>query len=412
MKKLLLLLFTIPFLAIGQEKGIQFEHGTTWEKVKAKAKAENKHIFVDAFTTWCGPCKYMSSTIFPQEKVGTFFNKNFVNLKIQMDETEGDNADVKSWRAEAKRFAKDYSITAYPTFLIFDPNGELVHRIVGGGEADQFIALAGEGLNPETQYVTLLKKFEANPTDVATAKVVAAAASKAYDKATADKALGVVIDNSSADELLTKESVSTLTRAASSTKSKAFDVIRKNKAKVDELTKPGYADQILGIAIINSEIVSKVRGSKEDILDQVVADVEKTYADVDMKNILASYKPNYYASKKNWPKYRDAVNAYIAVLGDKTQASQYNSFAWTIFENCTDPACLDAAIKWAEAGLKKEETAALLDTYANVLHKAGKTKEAIVAQEKAISLVDAQSKAEYEKTLALMKKGLPTWETE
>lgn len=159
MKKLLLLLFTIPFLAIGQDKGIHFEHNTTWAKVKEKAKAENKYIFVDAFTTWCGPCKWMASEVFPQEKVGTFFNEKFVNLKIQMDQTKEDNADVKSWYEEAKRFSKDYSINAYPTFLIFDPNGELVHRIVGGAEADDFIAKAGEGLNPETQFVTVVKKI-------------------------------------------------------------------------------------------------------------------------------------------------------------------------------------------------------------------------------------------------------------
>lgn len=32
---------------------IKFEHGT-WEEIKAKAKAENKLIFMDAYTSWCG----------------------------------------------------------------------------------------------------------------------------------------------------------------------------------------------------------------------------------------------------------------------------------------------------------------------------------------------------------------------
>src|SRR5690606_162646 len=126
MRKLFIMLFLIPLLTTAQEKGIQFEHNTNWEKLKEKAKAENKHIFVDCFTTWCGPCKWMADNVFVQEEVGEFFNDNFVNLKLQFDETKEDSEDVKSWYDEAKRFAKDYEVRAYPTFLVFDPNGELV----------------------------------------------------------------------------------------------------------------------------------------------------------------------------------------------------------------------------------------------------------------------------------------------
>ncbi|MDG1903455.1 MAG: thioredoxin domain-containing protein, partial [Schleiferiaceae bacterium] len=38
------------------EDGIKFEQGN-WANTLAKAKAENKIVFVDAYTTWCGPCK-------------------------------------------------------------------------------------------------------------------------------------------------------------------------------------------------------------------------------------------------------------------------------------------------------------------------------------------------------------------
>jgi len=170
MKKLFLLTLMLPFLAIGQEKGIRFEHGSTWEKVKAKAKAENKHIFVDCFTTWCGPCIWIAEHVFPQEKVGDFFNANFVNLKLQMDQTGKDSEEVRSWYGEAKRFAKEYAVRAYPTFLVFSPEGKLVHRMVGGSEADEFIARAKEALDPEKQYVTLVDRFEANPNDADLAK--------------------------------------------------------------------------------------------------------------------------------------------------------------------------------------------------------------------------------------------------
>ncbi len=64
-----LFLFHLPAFLGAQ--GIQFEHITFAEGL-AKAKAENKLIFVDAFTTWCGPCKMLTSKTFPDSAVGTF----------------------------------------------------------------------------------------------------------------------------------------------------------------------------------------------------------------------------------------------------------------------------------------------------------------------------------------------------
>ena len=409
MKKLLLLLFTIPFLAVAQEPGITFEHNTTWAKVKEKAKKENKHIFVDAFTTWCGPCKWMAANIFPQEKVGTFFNENFVNLKIQMDETEGDNDDVKSWRSEAKRFAKDYRVNAYPTFLIFSPDGELVHRIVGGAEADQFIAMAKEGLNPDTQYETLVKKFNANPADKAIAKATASAAVKAYDRDLTAKAVESLINNSTPEELMADDMLAMITKNIGKPGSKAFNTILENKAKVDEKLGAGKADEVLAIAVINNEVAPIVLKSEEDIFDKTIDEVSKKYPNVELTNIAASFKTNYYARKKNWPAFRDAVQAYINLDPSKVSPSQLNSFAWAIFENCDDPACVESALAWSKKSLEGEQEPALMDTYANLLHKVGKTKEAIEWQEKAIAAVDEASKAEYQATLEKMKKGEPTW---
>ena len=63
---ILALLSGISIAVAAQPTGIQFEHNTTWQAVLDKAKQENKYIFVDAFTTWCGPCKMMAKNIFPK----------------------------------------------------------------------------------------------------------------------------------------------------------------------------------------------------------------------------------------------------------------------------------------------------------------------------------------------------------
>lgn len=64
--------------------GISFEH-SSWEDILKKAKEENKLIFIDAYTTWCGPCKMMARNVFTDAEVGTFFNQNFINVKLDME---------------------------------------------------------------------------------------------------------------------------------------------------------------------------------------------------------------------------------------------------------------------------------------------------------------------------------------
>ncbi len=97
---------------VESKDGMKFEHGS-WTEILAKAKKENKYIIVDCFTTWCGPCKYMDSKIFPTKEAGDFFNANYLNVKIQFDSTANDNAEVKSWRKDMKAIEKEYAINAY-----------------------------------------------------------------------------------------------------------------------------------------------------------------------------------------------------------------------------------------------------------------------------------------------------------
>ena len=115
------------FLGNATAQGIDFFHGS-WAEAKEKAKAEQKLIFVDAFASWCGPCKRMAAQVFPDPKVGEYFNPNFICLKIDMEKPE--NAE----------FAGKYPVSAYPTLMILDSEGKVVQKSVGALNADGLIA--------------------------------------------------------------------------------------------------------------------------------------------------------------------------------------------------------------------------------------------------------------------------------
>ncbi|MDO8970421.1 MAG: thioredoxin family protein, partial [Saprospiraceae bacterium] len=72
-------LFFLVFTQMASAQGIEFFSGT-WPEALEKAKKEELLIFVDAYASWCGPCKRMAAQTFPDPKAGEFFNANFLNL--------------------------------------------------------------------------------------------------------------------------------------------------------------------------------------------------------------------------------------------------------------------------------------------------------------------------------------------
>ncbi len=111
--------------------GIQFENGTLATAMR-KAKAQGKLLFVDCYTTWCGPCRRMSNLVFVQDNVGAEFNKRFINIKVDMEQEEG------------RMLGKKHGITSYPTLLFMDGSGNIVKKVIGGQSASALLKIASE----------------------------------------------------------------------------------------------------------------------------------------------------------------------------------------------------------------------------------------------------------------------------
>ena len=111
------------------ESGITFSTVSFQEALKL-AKKEKKNIFLDAYASWCGPCKMLKRNVFSQQPVGEFFNKNFINLAIDMEEGEG------------PELAQKYRIQAYPTLLFINEKGEVVGTTVGYHNETELISVA------------------------------------------------------------------------------------------------------------------------------------------------------------------------------------------------------------------------------------------------------------------------------
>lgn len=147
---LLLLIFNVAFSGA---KPINFEKGT-WKEVLDKAKKEKKKIFVDAFATWCGPCKKMDASTFSNDSVGDFFNKYFVCFKIDMESPAG------------LEFGKQNPVGSYPTFMFFDSDGKKISEQKGYRDPADFLKLGKAIVFPEqTELYKLTKQYEKGKRD-------------------------------------------------------------------------------------------------------------------------------------------------------------------------------------------------------------------------------------------------------
>ena len=130
MASLLIGLCTLPAAAQTDFRHISFD-----EALQA-AKKENKHVFIDFYTDWCGPCKRMAREVFPQKSVGDFMNARFVCLKLNAEK-------------EGVELAKQYGVRAYPTYYVIDADGKQLMTASGSMAPDEFVAKIESGLNPD-----------------------------------------------------------------------------------------------------------------------------------------------------------------------------------------------------------------------------------------------------------------------
>ncbi|TNE54444.1 MAG: DUF255 domain-containing protein [Bacteroidetes bacterium] len=102
----------------------------SFEKALKKAKETGKLVFIDSYTSWCGPCKRMAATAFKDASVAKLFNSKFINLKIEMEKS-----------ADGPVVARKYGVRAYPTLLFVDGDGKLVKSVIGSQTAAQLLGV-------------------------------------------------------------------------------------------------------------------------------------------------------------------------------------------------------------------------------------------------------------------------------
>lgn len=426
MKKIVYFLFLFVTAVNAKDtKGISFSEGT-WAQILTEAKTQNKLIFVDIFTTWCGPCKMMDKNVFTSTEVGEKFNTSFINYKI--DAEKGEGISLK----------KKYTITGFPTYLFVNPEGELVYRAIGSMSAEKFLSEADKALKAGTQYratAALEDDFKSGRRD----------AEFLYEFLKRKKLNGEQNDGVLEEYLKaipesahkTEKVLMIISENIGAIDTRAFEILRNSLDRFMNMTPEQQKFVLDGISKAKRNTFKKAIETKDKVLfERLISAVRQTaYSEAGFEAEERQFRLDFakitrdadnfrmIASKagaKLMEKTDDLLAAesqlqierfiqgakakgikentmqYLSALEDiKTSAEKLTSFhlneyAWGYFQLIENKDELETALKWSERSIELFKSPVNLDTYANLLSKLGRRKEAIRTEKAAIKLAKKQ----------------------
>lgn len=370
--------------AFALAQGIKFEE-SNFTAVLAKAKKENKLVFIDAYTTWCGPCKLMAKNIFPQKTVGDYYNSHFINAKIDMEKGEG------------IEIAKKYNVKAFPTYLFVDGNGELVHRTLGYVEENDFIQFAKDAGDPSKRLTALKQKFEDGEKDPEFLKNLASLTM--YNDA---EFAGRVMERYfSSKKELDREDVQMLLSVAQNPDSPMYKIFQAKKAEISKIITPEKYEAIDKNIKISSVFKKSYNAQSKTWDDNYfLTEAQKFLSKDEAEKILKKAQASRALRDKDFAKY-EKLTLELNQDTSALSSEELNSIAWNFFENVSNKASLEKALVWAQESVKKDENFANTDTLANLYNKTGDKKNAKLWAEKSIELAKktGQDSSDTEKLL-------------
>lgn len=342
MKKIISGLFLFSALTAFAQEAIQFQD-LPFKDLVAKAKKENKLLFIDAYTSWCGPCKMMEKNTFTQKAVGDYFNTNFINSRFDMEKGEG------------REIASKFGVRSYPTYLFLNGDGELVSQNYGYMEGSLFVSMAQDVNSPNNKKGSLKERFangEKDPEFLINIMKLNSSSDYAFAKQASER----YFENKKKTEEFSKDDVGLLLFFLKSTEDKNYKAFTERKEDIikflPEETYKEFDNQIKLGKIVEQAIDQQNKKINDEYFMKAAEPLVGKH-DAEVK--LNQTKLSYYEQNANFPEYEKAALAYYK-NSEAFEPNELLKAAWMFSEHIKTPSSLKKAAEWAEKSVMRGET--------------------------------------------------------
>ena len=442
MKKLILLAFLcFSFDLFAQtERGIDFIRGT-FENTQKLAKQQNKLVFI-SYENYGGNSRWMNQNVFPSAEVGTFFNENFVSLKINSESLrdKSANSDFKYYGTSS-------------AYFFFTSDGELIYKSHFAANPKDLLADANRALKVSDNFLSLdhldkqFRKGEQSPEmfylySLRRLQAINIGSTKEKEKniRELDKAVRGYIAGLDKTSIATEQNVLLLCEYLFETNKTADDqlfellVAQSEKLKIFTEENANGIRQRVG-RIIDRSFNQAILSKNENLMNVAVSAIpafwyEKSTPLHNKEMVMSSYKIDFYEITKDWNKYSQEITVYLNQIDaidaesltnesiadykkyeDKLKftpeewtmlhddilngyneeiAYQLRLYGWRFAQNITDKEQLKLPLKWLSKSLRISENPIAMKTYSQLLYKVGRTEEAKKYAENAIKVEKGQ----------------------
>lgn len=325
---LLLIVFSLGSLRIAAQE-ITFEK-EGYEQALAKAKQENKPVFIDFYATWCGPCKMLEKEVFTDPEVKAYYDKNFVCVRVDVDKEQ--------------KLAQKYRIQSMPTLVFLNSKGKEIRRLMGADGKERFLHVGQEIMGERPVYPELYKQCQGEKKDLVlmqtllletpsyVSEVGGAEGMKWREKATkmfkeylSLKGLDQMINNNDFQLFMlyqepAKRNDPTLNFV--NTHHEAFEkviepqmvweyIISRQSGLINTLAKAGD--------LAYQEELNRITGDMKDVFSKI------SHTGLSVYDVMKSQADGYYAlyAQKDEEKFLDLKDAYFQQMGEFLSFSDY-----------------------------------------------------------------------------------------
>lgn len=147
MKNLFTLFFSLLLIGIAAQDKKLIQWKNLQEGDSLQIHGDTRLLFVDIFTDWCGPCKFLDKYTFQNQEVSSYVNENFIPVKFNAELKEsvtfkGNTYDYISNGQTGIQSWAYYALGGnlrYPSIALINKNGETVYVISGFMQPDEFL---------------------------------------------------------------------------------------------------------------------------------------------------------------------------------------------------------------------------------------------------------------------------------